>query len=127
MRTISAAQRQTLEDLSAEGLRRQLPLQTAEKDIHTTDLPRGLSELVAQHDHFSSLRRGEAIRHDAGIQLGFAGGTCLSKAHGLIDRMSEDIDIKVVLKPTDKPFKRGRGTRVRLAALHNLLPQLLAP
>ncbi|MCW5230479.1 nucleotidyl transferase AbiEii/AbiGii toxin family protein [Verminephrobacter eiseniae] len=126
MRTISAAQRQTLEDLSAEGLLRQLPLQTAEKDIHITDLLRGLSELVVQHDHFSDLRRGEAMRHDAGIQLVFAGGTCLSKAHGLIDRMSEDIDIKVVLKPTDKPLKRGRGTRVRLVALHDLLPKLLA-
>jgi len=30
-----------------------------------------------------------------GIGLVFCGGTCLSKAHGLIDRMSEDIDFKL--------------------------------
>src|SRR6218665_2123476 len=126
MRTISAAQRQTLEDLSAEGLLRQLPLQTAEKYIHMTDLLRGLSELVVQHDHFSDLRRGEAMRHDAGIQLVFAGGTCLSKARGLIDRMSENLDLKAVLRPTDKPLKRGRGTRVRLVPLPDILPKLPA-
>jgi predicted nucleotidyltransferase component of viral defense system len=32
-----------------------------------------------------------------GIGLVFCGGTCLSKAHGLIDRMSEDIDFKLVV------------------------------
>jgi len=31
------------------------------------------------------------------VQLIFCGGTCLSKAYGLIGRMSEDIDFKVVL------------------------------
>lgn len=32
-----------------------------------------------------------------GIGLVFCGGTCLSKAHSLIDRMSEDIDFKLVV------------------------------
>jgi len=35
--------------------------------------------------------------NSGGIQLVFCGGTCLSKAHGLIERMSEDIDFKLVL------------------------------
>ena len=39
MRTITAAQKQALEDLAAEGLLRGLPAQTAEKDIHI--IPRG--------------------------------------------------------------------------------------
>ena len=127
MRTISPAQKQALEDLSAEGLLRGLPTQTAEKDIHITELLKSLSEMQVHHDHFGDLdvRNGEVTRRDAGIQLVFAGGTCLSKAHGLIHRMSEDIDIKVLLAPTEKPLKKGRGDRVRLKALHDHLPTML--
>lgn len=127
MRTITAAQKRALEDLAAEGLLRGLPVQTAEKDIHVTDLLRGLSELRVQHNHFSDLdsRRGERSRHDPGIQLVFAGGTCLSKAHGLINRMSEDIDIKVLLAPTTSPLKKRAGDRARLKALHERIPTLL--
>jgi hypothetical protein len=127
MRTISPAQKQALEDLSAEGLLRGLPVQTAEKDIHITELLKNLSEMQVFHDHFGDLnvRKGEVTRHDTGIQLVFAGGTCLSKAHGLINRMSEDIDIKVLMAPTEKPLKKGRGDRVRLKALHDHLPALL--
>lgn len=128
MRTISSAQRQAIEDLSAEGLLRGLPVQTAEKDIHITDLLKALSELRVMHGHFSDLdvRKGELVRHDAGIRLVFAGGTCLAKAHGLIQRMSEDIDLKVVLEPAPVPLKKGRGQRARLTALHQQLTALLA-
>jgi hypothetical protein len=38
--------------------------------------------------------------------------------------MSEDIDIKVILAPTEKPLKKGRGDRSRLKALHEELPVL---
>lgn len=127
MRTITAEQKQALEDLAAEGLLRGLPVQTAEKDIHVTELLRGLSELKVYHDCFSDLdrHRGELNRHDAGIKLVFAGGTCLSKAHRLINRMSEDIDIKVLLAPTAKPLTKGRGDRFRLKALHEMIPGLM--
>jgi len=126
MRTITDAQKQTLEDLSAQGLLLGLPVQTAEKDIHITELLKGLSTLQVHHDLFSDLdTRKEPVRHDEGIQLVFAGGTCLSKAHRLINRMSEDIDIKVLLAPTTKPLKKGRGDRMRLKALHELIPKLL--
>jgi hypothetical protein len=39
--------------------------------------------------------------------------------------MSEDIDIKVVMTPTAKPLKNGRGDRVRLKALHDHIPAVL--
>lgn len=86
-----------------------------------------MSELQVHHHHFNGLdpRKGELTRHDEGIQLIFAGGTCLSKAYGLINRMSEDIDIKVLLKPTDGPLKKGAGERARLKALHACIPKLL--
>lgn len=93
-----------------------------------TDLLKALSELQVVHGHFSDLdtRKGELERHDTGIRLVFAGGTCLSKAHGLIQRMSEDIDLKVVLEPTPVPLKKGRGQRAWLTTLHQQLTALLA-
>jgi len=44
----------------------------------------------------------QALRHIAstdtdGVGLVFCGGTCLSKAHRLIERMSEDVDFKLVV------------------------------
>lgn len=128
MRTITADQRQAIEDLSAEGLLKGLPVQTAEKDIHVTELLKALSQLKVKHSHFSGLdsRRGDFDHEDSGIQLVFGGGTCLSKAHRLINRMSEDIDIKVILNtPEDKALKRGVGSRARLIALHDHLVELL--
>lgn len=56
---------------------------------------------------------------EVSAHLVFAGGTCLSKAYGLIERMSEDIDIKVVLDevPDGYALPRGVGDRVRLKVL----------
>lgn len=33
--------------------------------------------------------------HAAGLEVWFKGGTCLSKGHGLIERFSEDLDVKL--------------------------------
>jgi predicted nucleotidyltransferase component of viral defense system len=118
MRTITAEQRQRLEDLSAEGLLK-LPISIAEKDIHVTDLLKGLSNVVVEHGGFQNLdKRREPTRPDTEIVLVFCGGTCLSKAHRLIGRMSEDIDIKVFLKPPATPLSLKFGRRSRLKVLH---------
>lgn len=45
------------------------------------------------------------------VQLVFCGGTSLSKAHGLIERMSEDADIKVVLTEAGRQLSRTRLRR----------------
>jgi len=44
------------------------------------------------------------------LQLVFQGGTSLSRAHRVIDRMSEDIDIKIV---EDKKHPRPAFRRLR--------------
>jgi predicted nucleotidyltransferase component of viral defense system len=124
MKTITATQRQALEDLSAQGLLGGLPVQIAEKDIHVTDLLDELSRLEVRHKHFKALKRGELSKVDEGIQLIFAGGTCLSKAHRLIDRMSEDIDIKVLLTP-NPDLKNDISSRARLRALHDSIGRLM--
>jgi hypothetical protein len=73
MKIITAEQRQSIEDLSAEGLLRGLPVQTAEKDIHITELLQALSQIQVRHAHFSGLdvRQGEVNYEDTGIQLVF--------------------------------------------------------
>lgn len=39
------------------------------------------------------------VGRDRGAQIIFAGGTCLSQAHQVIQRMSEDADFRIVLPP----------------------------
>jgi hypothetical protein len=63
-------------------------------------------------------KRREATRVDAGIVPVFAGGTCLSNAHRLIERMSEDIDIKVLLHSPAPHCRAKFGKRSRLKVLH---------
>ncbi|MDR8398454.1 MULTISPECIES: nucleotidyl transferase AbiEii/AbiGii toxin family protein [Paraburkholderia] len=80
MKTISGAQKELIDALVAEGQAGNLSAAVLEKDVHVADALHALSRL--QHLH---------------VQFVFCGGTSLSKAYGLIERMSEDVDLKVVL------------------------------
>jgi predicted nucleotidyltransferase component of viral defense system len=53
----------------------------------------------------------------APLQLIFAGGTALARAHKLVQRMSEDVDFKVVLPPPTTLSRNGQ--RKRLGELHH--------
>ena len=79
MRTITAREHELINSVLGEGLTA-LAAAVLEKDLLVTEV----------------LRTVVAV-NSGGIQLVFCGGTCLSKAHGLIERMSEDIDFKLVL------------------------------
>jgi predicted nucleotidyltransferase component of viral defense system len=61
-----------------------------EKDYYVTQIIHSLSNV--ENEHF---------------QLIFCGGTCLAKAHKLVNRMSEDIDFKIRLK-NNEIFSRSR-------------------
>ncbi|VVE76256.1 hypothetical protein PAN31117_05361 [Pandoraea anapnoica] len=82
MRIISKAQLELIDALVAEEDLGGISAAILEKDIHVTDTLRALASL--EHKN---------------TRLAFCGGTSLSKAHRLIHRMSEDIDLKVVLSP----------------------------
>jgi Nucleotidyl transferase AbiEii toxin, Type IV TA system len=125
-RIISEAQRQRLEDLAEARLLSGLSVGIAEKDIHVTDLLRNLASLKVEHSHFERTHANRTGTHfDDGIKLIFAGGTCLSKAHGTIRRMSEDIDIKIVLEPPSLPLAKEISTRARLKALHSAIEKMI--
>lgn len=74
------------------------------------------------------LRAISAMRTD-GLALVFCGGTCLSKAHGIIERMSEDIDFKVVVPEGLSRSARGKRLSAFKKDLADQLSQLgfLAP
>lgn len=77
MKTITGRERQLITAATAEGLT-SLPAGVLEKDLLVTAALRCLAEAGPLQ-----------------FPLVFCGGTCLSKAHGLIERMSEDLDFKV--------------------------------
>jgi len=78
MKTITALENDLILDVTGGGMT-PLPAGVLEKDVLLTSVLRTLSGM------------------DSELALVFCGGTCLSKAHSLIDRMSEDIDFKVIL------------------------------
>jgi predicted nucleotidyltransferase component of viral defense system len=82
MKKINPAQVDLIDALVAEYDIGGLSAAILEKDIHVTD---ALSAMMQ-------------IKHPK-INLIFCGGTSLSKAFGVIERMSEDIDIKIDIKP----------------------------
>src|SRR5579862_307722 len=61
-----------------------------EKDYYVTQVIHALSDI--QNEYF---------------RLVFSGGTCLAKAHRIVDRMSEDIDFKIQIK-NNEIFSRSR-------------------
>jgi len=81
MKKISERQRLLVIDLIAEeGLT--ISEYALEKDYIITDALQAIFSL--EHPKFDFV---------------FCGGTCFSKAYGSLDRISEDVDIKVILKP----------------------------
>ena len=74
--------------------------------VAETDLGRVTAGLLEKDEHLTdALRTVFALEFDC-VQLVFCGGTSLSKAHGLIERMSEDADIKVVLTDAGRQLSR---------------------
>lgn len=78
MRSLSPEQVELIVAAANEDLS-QFPAGALEKDVHLTEVLRAL-QLVETED----------------LELVFCGGTGLVKAYGYLNRMSEDIDIKVV-------------------------------
>lgn len=123
MKTIPAALKLDIEDASNAGLLSTLPPAVVEKDVHITDVLQALALMRPCHRVFlqSPARHARTpATLEVATRMVFAGGTCLSKAHGLIERMSEDIDIKVVLDPVPEGYAlpKGQSDRKRLGDLY---------
>lgn len=98
MKRISDAEAQKINDFSLESSVA-LPAYVLEKDMHVCDAMKILA----------------AIPTNRYFRLVFCGGTCLSKAYGILERMSEDVDFKIV--PNDAALSLSKtGLRTALKA-----------
>lgn len=123
MKIIPDELKSDIEDAATAGLLGNLPAVVAEKDQHITDALHALANIKVTHTALQMDRRKgdpQPASITVAARLIFAGGTCLSKAHGLIERMSEDIDIKVILDevPEGYALPKGHTDRARLGDLH---------
>lgn len=109
MRTLSQDRLDLIDALVAESGLVGITAGLLEKDEHLTDALRAVFALEFEY-----------------ARLVFCGGTSLSKAHGLIERMSEDADIKVVLNEAGARLSRTKirnylGDEVRAGVTRALL------
>lgn len=90
MRVLANDRAELIEALVAESGLGGITTSLLEKDEHLTD----------------ALRAIFALQFEC-VSLVFCGGTSLSKAYGLIERMSEDADLKVVLTDAGRALSRS--------------------
>lgn len=79
--------------------------------IELTRLQTRLSSAVIEKDYYVTqvIQSLSAIENE-NFRLVFSGGTCLAKAHRIVDRMSEDIDFKIQTK-NNQTFSRSKLIR----------------
>ena len=102
MRVLAKDRADLIEALVAEVDLGRVTAGLLEKDEHLTDALRAVFALEFEH-----------------VGLVLCGGRSLAKAHGLIERMSEDADIKVVLTESGRQLSRTKlrsylGDEVRI-------------
>ena len=87
MRKITSEWKSDIEQAATADLLAELPAAAAEKDVHITDALRELSQIQVVHTAYRISQTKADLRPgtiEIKSRLVFAGGTCLSKAHGLI-------------------------------------------
>lgn len=107
MKVLSSERQELIDALVAESAMGGITAGLLEKDEHLTDALRALFALQLD-----------------GMSLVFCGGTSLSKAHGLIERMSEDADLKIVLSSSLESLSRTQ-IRKRLSSLKATVSETL--
>ena len=81
--------------------------------IETVALEEKRSNTIVEKDLIQSLFLYELSKYD--LPFVFKGGTSLSKAYGLIDRFSEDIDLSMNKKPTDSEKRKSNEIIMTIA------------
>jgi len=92
--------------------------------IEEVALIKGISEAFVEKDWYVTqvIRKISKIRYED-FQIIFTGGTALSKAHGLIQRFSEDIDFRVITY-TLAQKSRSEQKRLLSAFKHAVITEL---
>lgn len=107
MKVLSSERQELIDAIVAETAMGGITAGLLEKDEHLTDALRALFALTLD-----------------GMSLVFCGGTSLSKAHRLIERMSEDADLKIVPSSSSKSLSRTQ-IRKQLSTLRTTVSETL--
>src|ERR1700733_16003887 len=68
-----------------------------------------LHESIIEKDYYvAQLIQAFSSVENEYFRLVFCGGTCLAKAHRIVNRMSEDVDFKIQVKKMDVTFSKTR-------------------
>jgi len=81
--------------------------------IETVAREMGRTELMVEKDTIQSMFLLELSKSD--LPFVFKGGTSLSKAYGIIDRFSEDIDLSMNRKPTEGEKRAAKDLIIHIA------------
>lgn len=77
----------------------------------TTDLL-GLHPAIIEKDYYvTKIINSLADISDEKFELIFCGGTCLAKAHKIVQRMSEDIDFKIKFKHSQQTITKSKFSK----------------
>lgn len=106
MKSLSKNQANIIFDLYQE--QRKIHISALEKDIHVTNVIKEIANIKSPY-----------------FDIVFCGGTCLSKAYGILERMSEDIDFKIVTKSTYNPISKIEAKKDREKLRDNVLEVLI--
>lgn len=106
MKSINESERNLISAIYNE-LQPNINISALEKDIHITNIIKELTQLQLGN-----------------FELIFCGGTCLSKAYGILERMSEDVDFKLVLKK-DSPEFSNNELRTKLSEVKHIIKDKL--
>jgi predicted nucleotidyltransferase component of viral defense system len=83
-----------------------------------------MAEIYVEKDYWVTAALHKIFHSKAASYSVFKGGTALSKAHRLIDRFSEDIDLVVIPSPGDSSNQLKNKLRSVTAAVTELLPEI---
>jgi len=102
-----------------------MPGELKEQQIRQTSIILGLSADFIRKDYFVTKAIGllSEISNDY-FELVFQGGTSLSKGYGVISRMSEDVDFRVIAKPPCLDLGQSAKRRELRLFRHTLVESL---
>lgn len=103
-----------------------MPGELNEQQIRQTAIILGLSPDFIRKDYFvtKAIRLLSEISNDY-FELVFQGGTSLSKGYGVISRLSEDVDFRVISKPASLNLGQSAKRRELRVFRHSLVELLI--
>ena len=83
-----------------------------------------MAEIYVEKDYWVTAALYQIFHSNVGPFTVFKGGTALSKAHRLIERFSEDLDLVVIAKPHDSSNQLKSKLKAITSAVAELLPEV---